>query len=151
MTKVSIINVPGYFKLLIRGHAGYGQAKGLPQGHDIVCAAISTLGQTAAQCMLDLSEEQAVIIREMRVEAGLIDLRVLAKEKAQKRLESMVYTIQRGFELLRDSYPDFVELEVESGLVEMEKGFVLPYEVKARGKDRRKEGHAGETAGEETI
>jgi uncharacterized protein YsxB (DUF464 family) len=122
VTNISIINVPGYFRLVAEGHAGYGQANDLPEGHDIVCAAVSTLGETAAQCMLELSEEKAIVIREMQIKSGFIDIRVLAKKKAQERLGHIVYTIQTGFELLRDSYPDFVKLELENGVVETEKG-----------------------------
>ena len=48
--------------------------------------------------------------------------RIIAKKKAQERLGHIVYTIQTGFELLRDSYPDFVKLELENGVVETEKG-----------------------------
>lgn len=120
MTKILIINVPGYFRLVAEGHAGYGQANGLPEGHDIVCAAVSTLGQTAAQCMLELSEEKAIIIREMNIKAGYIEIRVLSNEKNKKRLECIAYTIQTGFKLLKDSYPDFVQLELETGVVETE-------------------------------
>ena len=72
--------------------------------------------------MLELSEEKAVIIREMQIESGLIDIRVLAKKKAQKRLNHIVYTIQTGFKLLGDSYPDFVQMELESGVVEEKNG-----------------------------
>lgn len=57
MTEITFENVPGYFRLKVEGHAGYGCAMGLPEGHDIVCAAVSAIGQTAAQCMIDLGEE----------------------------------------------------------------------------------------------
>ena len=59
MTEITFENVPGYFRLKVEGHAGYGCAMGLPEGHDIVCAAVSAIGQTAAQCMIDLGEEKA--------------------------------------------------------------------------------------------
>lgn len=121
MTRVLIKNVKGYFRLRIEGHAGYGYALGLPKGHDIVCAAVSILGQTAMQCMIDLGEEQAIVIQKMQRKAGMIDIRVLPGSKAQERLEHMVYPIQRGFELLQETYPDFISLRVESGVVEPEK------------------------------
>lgn len=121
MTEVKIINIPGYLRLTISGHAGYGHAMGLEPGHDIVCAAISTLGQTAAQCMIDLGEQQAIVIRNMQIKEGMIDIQALPKKKSQRRLEQTFYPIQRGFEMLAQSYPDYVSLKVESGVVESKK------------------------------
>ena len=43
MTEITFENVPGYFRLKVEGHAGYGCAMGLPEGHDIVCAAVSAM------------------------------------------------------------------------------------------------------------
>ena len=113
MTEITFENVPGYFRLKVEGHAGYGCAMGLPEGHDIVCAAVSAIGQTAAQCMIDLGEEKAVVIQDMQIKAGLIDIRVLVKKKAQKRL--------RGYETLSKSYPEFVHMNAKSGVVEKKK------------------------------
>lgn len=121
MTEITFKNVPGYFRLKVEGHAGYGCAMGLPEGHDIVCAAVSAIGQTAAQCMIDLGEEKAVVIQDMQIKAGLIDIRVLVKKKAQKRLNAMVYTIKRGYETLSKSYPEFVHMNAKSGVVEKKK------------------------------
>ena len=67
MTEITFENVPGYFRLKVEGHAGYGCAMGLPEGHDIVCAAVSAIGQTAAQCMIDLGEEKAVVIQDLQI------------------------------------------------------------------------------------
>ena len=72
MTEITFENVPGYFRLKVEGHAGYGCAMGLPEGHDIVCAAVSAIGQTAAQCMIDLGEEKAVVIQDLQLKDGLI-------------------------------------------------------------------------------
>lgn len=121
MTEITFENVPGYFRLKVEGHAGYGCAMGLPEGHDIVCAAVSVIGQTAAQCMIDLGEEKAVVIQDLQIKDGLIDIRVLVKKKAQKRLNAMVYTIQRGYETLSKSHPEFVHMNVKSGVVEKKK------------------------------
>ena len=63
MTKIKITNVPGYCHIRIEGHAGYGFANLLPEGNDIVCAAISVLGQTAAQCIMDMSDAGKVGIK----------------------------------------------------------------------------------------
>ena len=81
----------------------------------------SAIGQTAAQCMIDLGEEKAVVIQDLQIKEGLIDIRVLVKKKAQKRLNAMVYTIQRGYETLSKSYPEFVHMNAKSGVVEKKK------------------------------
>ena len=87
----------------------------------ILFAAVSAIGQTAAQCMIDLGEEKAVVIQDLQIKEGLIDIRVLVKKKAQKRLNAMVYTIQRGYETLSKSYPEFVHMNAKSGVVEKKK------------------------------
>lgn len=71
--------------------------------------------------MIDLGEEKAVVIQDMQIKAGLIDIRVLVKKKAQKRLNAMVYTIKRGYETLSKSYPEFVHMNAKSGVVEKKK------------------------------
>ena len=66
-------------------------------------------------------EEKAVVIQDLQIKEGLIDIRVLVKKKAQKRLNAMVYTIQRGYETLSKSYPEFVHMNAKSGVVEKKK------------------------------
>ena len=46
MTKVNMLFDKGYVKITMKGHAGFAERNNLPEGHDIVCAAISILGQT---------------------------------------------------------------------------------------------------------
>lgn len=109
MTEISITNVPGYFHLSVKGHAGYGCANHLPEGHDIVCAAISILSQTAVQRMIDMGETAEVGIQDLTVEPGRVDIKVIPKKWAQQELNAVVETVKTGFELLQRTYPDYVK------------------------------------------
>lgn len=66
-------------------------------------------------------EGEHLEIQDLQIKEGLIDIRVLVKKKAQKRLNAMVYTIQRGYETLSKSYPEFVHMNAKSGVVEKKK------------------------------
>lgn len=41
MTKVNMLFDKSYVKITVKGHAGFAARNNLPEGHDIVCAAIS--------------------------------------------------------------------------------------------------------------
>lgn len=110
MTSVDITNVPGYCHIRIQGHAGYGFKNLLPEGNDIVCAAISVLGQTAAQCIIDMSEENKVGISEMTIKDALIDIKAIPRSMHKNELNAVVRTIKTGFELLAKAHPDYINL-----------------------------------------
>ena len=57
MTRICIEQTELCARISIHGHAGYAKAMGLPAGCDIVCAAVSFLGQVAARRILQLEEE----------------------------------------------------------------------------------------------
>ena len=87
VTEITFENVPGYFRLKVEGHAGYGCAMGLPEGHDIVCAAVSAIGQTAAQCMIDLGEEKAVVIQDLQIKRGIDRHSCIGQEESTEAFE----------------------------------------------------------------
>ena len=108
MTDVKISVSDGYAKVKLSGHAGYGRDHGLSEGHDIVCSAISVLGQTLVQCVMDMAEANKVILNLLKYEAGVIDLRALAKKDHIDELETTIKTIATGFHLLSIAHPDYV-------------------------------------------
>lgn len=112
MTKVSIRMGGGYAKITIRGHAGYGDANGLAEGHDIVCAAISALGQALVQRLMDMAQEKRVVIYTLKCQPGEINVRILAKARHKEELEITVKTIVRGMELVQEQYPDYIKVGV---------------------------------------
>ena len=140
MTKIKITNVPGYCHIRIEGHAGYGFANLLPEGNDIVCAAISVLGQTAAQCIMDMSEAGKVGIKEMTIKDALIDIKAIPKQIHKSELDIMVKTIKAGYELLAKAHPAYISLGWETT-------FLYSGNIDIIKKTHRKDcaRHAGET------
>lgn len=112
MTNVRIKSDKGYAKIIIKGHAGYGMMNHLPEGHDIVCAAISMLGQTLVQRLMDMSDERKVIIHNLRYEPGEINIRVLAKRGNRDELENTIKTVETGMMLIQEQYPDYIKVGV---------------------------------------
>ena len=93
MTCVTIRCKDGYAKVCITGHAGYGYINGLPVGHDIVCSAISMLGQTLVQRMMDMAEEKKIILNTLKCESGVISLMAIARNDSVEELETTLHTI----------------------------------------------------------
>lgn len=114
MTRVIIQMDGGYAKIIIKGHAGYGVRNNLPEGHDIVCASISVLGQTLVQRLMDMAEteEKKAIIYTLKCEPGEINVRILAKSRHKEELETTIRTIVRGMELIQERYPDYIKVGV---------------------------------------
>lgn len=112
MTNVSITEDKGYVKINIRGHAGYGLKNGLPEGHDIVCAAISMLGQTLVHRLMHMGEEHKIALNTLKYEPGEIDIRVLAKPAHIGELKTTIKTIETGLNLIQDQYPDYIKVGV---------------------------------------
>lgn len=76
-------------RLIAEGHAGYG-----PKGQDIVCAGISCLMQTAAQCLLEDGNARKISIKPGKV--------VLAWEGQAPWLRF----VRTGVSMLQEAYPD---------------------------------------------
>lgn len=112
MTRVWIQNQGREWQICIEGHAGYRAARGLPEGTDIVCAAVSILGQTAAQCFLELEEDGDVKVKELVMDgqAGLVRILAVSSDTpdAGQKVGHMVWTVQNGLRLLAEAYPEFV-------------------------------------------
>ncbi len=108
MTDVDITYVNGYIRVKIKGHAGYGKANGLPEGQDIVCAAVSILGQTLAQYLMDLEVDRAAVIYQRAIKPGEIDLRAMVNNQKAEEAKQAAEVIKRGFDLLADRYPEYV-------------------------------------------
>ena len=110
MTRVSAVEIAGWIHIVISGHAGYGTARGLKLGCDIVCAAVSMLGQTMAQVILDAEAEGKVKVRRMECRDGYIEIDATSSKRYREEVENKLSVIHTGFTMLADSYPDFVKL-----------------------------------------
>lgn len=112
MTTVNIRSDRGYVKIIIKGHVGYGMTNHLPEGHDIVCAAISMLGQTLVQRLMDMADEKKVIIHNLMYGPGEINVRVLSKPGNREELETTIKTVETGMKLIQEQYPDYIKVGV---------------------------------------
>lgn len=98
-------------KISISGHSGYA-----PSGQDIVCAGISTLGQTAA--MMYAKMEAAGELETFTAEKsnGTLLLAVKAKTtKAKSKAKGIYSFFCTGAKLIADNYPKNVIVTVEGG------------------------------------
>ncbi|MBR0536003.1 MAG: ribosomal-processing cysteine protease Prp [Clostridia bacterium] len=92
--------------ITIEGHSGYGF-----NGEDIVCAAVSALGFTLLNCVLD--EEAAENIRVIRniVRDGYIHIEFIAFDFSKERIKGMLDACLTGFYMLEESYPDYIRVK----------------------------------------
>lgn len=93
----------------ISGHAGYG-----PRGEDIVCAAVSVLGQTALMslvevCGLDENKLEYLIDDEK----GLLDVKIETTKDSDisENIQTVLKTLELGIKSIIESYPAYVTLE----------------------------------------
>ncbi|MGI6586010.1 MAG: ribosomal-processing cysteine protease Prp [Lutisporaceae bacterium] len=92
----------------ISGHSGYGI-----RGTDIVCSAVSALGQTAILGLLKVAEVKV----DYRIDEGYLTCSITDAESDKKRImcEAILETIYTGFKSIEESYTrhiDIVEEEV---------------------------------------
>ena len=95
MTEIKFQNENSHFFIGLSGHAGDTR----------VCACCSLLSTMVAQLITDSEIKD---INEMKMEAGecIFDF----DTKNASYLDSQMYTILRGFELLANEYPENVHL-----------------------------------------
>ncbi len=110
MTEVNIKSCPGRIRIRAEGHAGWGCKNGLPEGHDIVCAAISILLQTAAQRLMDLEAERKVLLLKMQLNPGNVDITASIAPEASEAVNELLKTIETGFKLLEAAYGAHIHL-----------------------------------------
>ena len=96
MTKVTYYEDNNEISLKIKGHAGYAE-----MGSDIVCSAISTLGQTLLAYLNVDHEKFDYSMRE-----GFIW--VYAKGE---NVRTALHVVLAGYHLIEDNYPDHLSIE----------------------------------------
>lgn len=96
MTKVTYYEENDEISIKIKGHAGYAAI-----GSDIVCSAISTLGQTLLAYLNVDNDKFDYSLRE-----GMI----WAYAKGQN-VKTALHVIMAGFHLIEDSYPDHLQID----------------------------------------
>ena len=111
MTRICIEQTEGCARISIHGHAGYARAMGLPAGCDIVCAAVSFLGQVAARRILQLAEENMVEVQMFTMQDGSLEMQAVpCTEAGRRELDGVLQTVRTGGEMLKEAYADFISL-----------------------------------------
>ena len=108
MTKVKIIKKNNNITQVVAdGHTGYGVS-----GEDIVCAALSSIVQTAVLRLLTVAGVSADVKRDD--DRGFIDCKLPTGLSDQQLHDSNIIlnTMLMGISDLSQNYSDFIELEV---------------------------------------
>ena len=119
MTRICIEQTELCARISIHGHAGYAKAMGLPAGCDIVCAAVSFLGQVAARRILQLAEEKKVEVQMFSMQDGSLEMKAVpCTETGRMDLDGILRTVRTGGEMLKEAYADFISLSwgLETGV-----------------------------------
>ena len=91
----------------IDGHAGQDNS-----GHDIVCSAASILAYTLAQTMRYIEEQDGFELKPIiQLNEGKAIVLVRPREKYEGEVMQSFFTIEVGFSLLAQNYPQYVELK----------------------------------------
>lgn len=95
----------GYNRIRVSGHADSGV-----YGHDLVCAAASTLVLTLMENVKRWEEDGKTRGTLMTVDSG--EAEICAEVKAFFRLDAMRIfdAIEAGFEVLAREYPDYIRI-----------------------------------------
>ena len=95
------------FLLEIEGHAGQDDS-----GHDIVCSAASILAYTLAQTMRYIEEQEGFEVNPViHLSEGKATILVRPKKEYEGEVLQTFFTIEVGYSLLAQNYPQYVELK----------------------------------------
>lgn len=91
----------------ISGHAGSG-----PEGHDLVCAAVSALALTLAGNVAYMKAQEAVHGEIIKLEEGNAEIKCVPFRKYKDSVAQVMRSVCVGFELLSTKYPENITYEV---------------------------------------
>lgn len=98
----------GKISLEVKGHAGQA-----PEGHDIVCSAVSILTYTVAQYLKYVEKEKG-LRKKPHIDIKNGDAVIVAKptEEFMGEVLNAFFVAEVGFHLLAQNYPQYVELKL---------------------------------------
>ena len=96
-----------YNRVTVEGHAGSG-----PEGHDLVCSAVSALALTLAGNVSYMEAQEAVYGVIVNLEEGNAEIQCTAYRRYKASVEQIYRAICVGFELLATKYPANISYEV---------------------------------------
>ena len=97
-----------YNRVTVEGHAGSG-----PEGHDLVCAAVSAIALTLAGNIRYMEAQDAVHGITMILKEGNAEIQCTPYRRYKQSVEQIIRAICVGFELLATKYPDNISYEVK--------------------------------------
>ncbi|MCH5163039.1 MAG: ribosomal-processing cysteine protease Prp [Clostridiales bacterium] len=107
MIKVSFSSDEKTHRVRAEGHSGYAEA-----GSDIVCAAVSTLVQTAYLAIKDLG---APVTFDRDDGKALFEFRAERGTEFDHDIQVLLRALRVGVEDLRSGYPQFIKTETITG------------------------------------
>ena len=96
-----------YNRVTVTGHAGSG-----PEGHDLVCSAVSALALTLAGNVQHLQARGIVRDVVTDLTEGKAEIQCTAVSRYRATVEIICQTVCLGFELLATKYPENISYEV---------------------------------------
>ena len=111
MTTIKVRRAGREMKISISGHSGYA-----PSGQDIVCAGISTLGQTAAMMFAEMESAGDLELFTSEKSAGKLLLAIKAYKHTKAKAAGIYSFFCTGARLIADSYPANVTFIVDDDL-----------------------------------
>lgn len=115
MTKAWFLQKGNHFKVTIEGHSCYIPAEGLKANGDIVCSACSVLAYAFLQCVLAEEEDGGIYGVSSTIDEGSFRLEFWCSKPKQEKIEHLVEFSSAGYRLLKESYPQNVEIYVHKG------------------------------------
>jgi uncharacterized protein YsxB (DUF464 family) len=96
------------FHIKVDGHAGQDDS-----GHDIVCSAASILAYTLAQIMRYIEEQEGFETHPtIHLSEGEATIIVRPKKEYEREVLQTFFTVEVGYSLLAQNYPQYVELKM---------------------------------------
>lgn len=96
-----------YNRVTVKGHAGSG-----PEGHDLVCSAVSALALTLAGNVSYMEAQEAVRNVVINLKEGDAEIQCTAYRRYKDSVEQIYRAICVGFELLATKYPSNISYDV---------------------------------------
>ena len=96
-----------YNRVTVEGHAGSG-----PEGHDLVCSAVSALALTLAGNVSYMQAQEAVYDVTIELKEGNAEIQCTPYRRYKDSAQQIYRAICVGFELLATKYPQNISYEV---------------------------------------
>lgn len=96
-----------YNRVTVEGHAGSG-----PEGHDLVCSAVSALALTLAGNVSYMETQEAVKNVVINLKEGNAEIQCNPYRRYKDSVEQIYRAICVGFELLATKYPENIFYDV---------------------------------------